>query len=151
MNTTKKREKNNLSVSIEKIKDAYRWVANNPRQHYSFPYLAEALRLAGVIRYIYSLPSCQCIFYTSHGQVVNQMEVLYSGMIEVPNFNQEDFLKVLRSSQMGQSTFPEFLKGAWESGVLYYEADLVARKVSYFGAEGESYIEEYPAVQIDAS
>lgn len=137
-----------MSSAIDNIASAYKYaMANRPKVN-GFPFLAEVLRQAGVIRYVYNLPSCQCIFYTQAGNVVSQMETLVTGMGVVPRFDKEAFIKVLRTSQAGDSTFPEFLKGTWESGVISYQADLIARKVSYYGADGESYIEDYPLVEV---
>jgi uncharacterized protein YbcV (DUF1398 family) len=114
-----------------------------------YPYLAEALRQAGVMHYVYTLPSGQCIFYAHDGKVATQSDVVASGMLEVPSFNKDAFIKVLRKSQNGDMTFPEFLKGSWESGVVHYEADLMARKVTYYGADGETYVEDYPEVGLE--
>lgn len=72
----------------------------------------------------------------------------YTAKIQLPIFENNAFIKILRVSQNGDSTFPEFLKSTWETGIVNYEADLIQRKVSYFGAEGESYVEDYPAVEI---
>lgn len=57
-------------------------------------------------------------------------------------------IRALRTDQAGQSTFPEFLKNSWEAGVVSYDVDFEARKVTYFGAQGESYTEAYPAVEL---
>lgn len=138
-----------MSTAKTKIENAYKWAVANRPQVDGFPYLAECLRQAGVLRYVYHFPSCQCIFFTGEGQVASQGEVLLSGMSDVPSFDQEAFLRVLKASQKGEITFPEFLKGTWKTGVINYEADLIARKVSYYGANGESYIEDYPAVKVE--
>jgi uncharacterized protein YbcV (DUF1398 family) len=137
-----------MSIAKEKIANAYQWaVANRPKVN-GYPYLAEALKQAGVLRYVYHLPSCQCIYFTQYGNVASQSEALTAGMSEVPKFDQKAFIKVLRQSQMGDITFLDFLKGSWEAGVISYDADLSARKVSYYGANGESYVEDYPAVEV---
>lgn len=137
-----------MNKTKEKITSAYKWaIANRPKVN-GFPYLAEALRQAGVLRYVVTLPSCQTLYFTKEGPVVSQSEVLLTGLSDVPTFDQDAFVSVLRKSQAGETTFPEFLKGTWEAGVIHYEANLVSRKVSYYGADGESYIEDYPAVEI---
>jgi uncharacterized protein YbcV (DUF1398 family) len=121
-----------MKSTKDRITDAYqRAMAIRPKVG-GYPYLAEALRQAGVTRYVYTLPS----------------EVVASGMLDVPTFNQAAFIQALRKSQNGDMTFPEFLKGSWEQGVVQYEADLLARKVTYYGADGESYVEDYPAVDL---
>ncbi len=138
-----------MNTAKNKIKKAYKWaVANRPKVN-GYPYLAEALRQASVTRYVYNFPSCQCIFFTAEGAVASKGEFLISELTEVSNFNKEAFLKVLRSSQQGDISFAEFLKGTWDAGVIYYEADLITRKVSYFGANGESYVEDYPLVEVN--
>ena len=132
----------------ERIADAYKWaVANRPKVN-GYPHLAEALKQAGVTRYVCNLPSCQCIYFANDGCIVNQGDTLVAGMSDIPRFDKEAFIHVLRKSQNGDCTFPEFLKGTWEAGVISYEADLMARKVSYYGAKGESYVEDYPAVEL---
>lgn len=113
-----------------------------------FPYLAEALRAAGVTRNIWSLPSCQSIYLTKLGAVVQQGSPLISGHHEIPKWNQDALIHALRTDQAGQSTFPEFLKKSWEAGVTSYDVDFENRHVTYYGALGESYLEKYPAVTI---
>jgi uncharacterized protein YbcV (DUF1398 family) len=137
-----------MKTPKERIADAYKWAMANRPKVGGYPYLAEALRQAGVTRYVYTLPSGQCTFYAPDGTVVNQGDVVASGMLEVPAFNKDAFVQILRKSQNGDTTFPEFLKGSWENGVVHYEADLVARKVTYSGIDGESYVEDYPAVEL---
>jgi uncharacterized protein YbcV (DUF1398 family) len=69
-------------------------------------------------------------------------------MTDIPTFDREALIHALRIDQAGESTFPEFLKASWEAGVVRYEVDFDKRVVVYFGAEGDSYAEEYPAVEI---
>lgn len=113
-----------------------------------FPYLAEALRQAGVTRNVWSLPSCQSLFLTQEGPVVMQGSSLVAGAVDVPPFDEDALIKALRIDQAGESTFPEFLQSSWRAGVVRYDVDLEARTVTYQGCKGEEYIETYPAVTI---
>ena len=113
-----------------------------------FPYLAETLRQAGVKRNVWCLPSAQSLYLTDDGPVVTQGLPLLTGMVDVPGFDREALIQALRTDQAGKSTFPEFLAACWGAGVVRYEVDFVARKVSYYGCEGEEYGEEYPAVEV---
>lgn len=113
-----------------------------------FPYLAEALRQAGVTRNVWSLPSCQSLFLTQEGPVVMQGSPLVAGLVDVPAFDEDALIKALRIDQAGESTFPEFLQSSWQAGVVRYDVDLEARTVTYQGCKGEEYIETYPAVTI---
>ena len=114
-----------------------------------FPYLAETLRRTGVTRNIWNLPSAQSLFITNEGAVVTQGTPLVSGTVDVPPFDREALITALRTDQAGNSTFPEFLAASWRAGVVRYDVDFSARTVSYYGFNGEEYVEKYPAVEME--
>ena len=61
-----------MNDAIENLKSAFeRGMAGRPKVG-GFPYLAEALREAGVTRNLWSLPSCQSLYLTDKGPVVMQ-------------------------------------------------------------------------------
>jgi uncharacterized protein YbcV (DUF1398 family) len=137
-----------MSKAIEDLEAAQkRAMAIRPKVG-GFPYLAEALRRAGVTRNVWSLPSCQSLFLTKDGPVVIQGTPLVAGIADVPAFKREGLIKALRIDQAGESTFPEFLAESWRAGVVRYDVDFEARTVTYYGCDGEEYTEVYPAVEI---
>jgi len=137
-----------MSKAIENLQAAQqRAVAIRPKVG-GFPYLAEALRQAGVTRNFWSLPSCQSIFLTNDGPVVTQGAPLVSGIADVPAFDREALIKALRADQAGESTFTEFLAASWQAGVVRYDVDFAARTVAYCGCNGEQHVESYPAVEL---
>jgi uncharacterized protein YbcV (DUF1398 family) len=113
-----------------------------------FPYLAEVLRQAGVMKNLWVLPSCQSLYMTNEGPVVIPGTPLVSGATDVPAFDREALIKALRIDQAGESTFPEFLAATWRAGIVRYEVDFAVRSVAYYGCNGEEYIETYPIVEI---
>jgi len=113
-----------------------------------FPFLAEVLRTAGVTQNIWHLPSCQSLYLTAKGPVVIQGAPLVNGPADVPPFDRESLIRAIRKDQRGESTFPEFLKASWDAGCVSYTVDFEKRTVTYYGWQGESYLEEYPAVSI---
>jgi len=113
-----------------------------------FPVLAEVLRQAGVQVNRWSLPSCQSVFHMTEGSVVQQGTPLVTGTHEIPGFDRDALIAAIRADQQGRSTFPEFLQAAWKAGVIGYDADFVERKVTYYGAGGQRYLEEYPAAPV---
>jgi uncharacterized protein YbcV (DUF1398 family) len=113
-----------------------------------FPYLAETLRRAGVTRNTWFLPACESLYLTEAGPVVMQGAPLISGPADVPRFDQQALITALRIDQAGKSTFLEFLLASWHAGVVRYDVDLAARTVTYHGCYGETYIEQYPAVEV---
>ncbi len=116
-----------------------------------FPYLAEALRRAGVTRNRWTLPAAQSLYLTVDGPVVVQGTPLVNGFADVPPFDRAALITALRTDQAGQSSFPEFLAATWQAGVVGYAVDLTARTVVYYGVNGEEYIEAYPAVALETS
>ena len=74
---------------------------------------------------------------------------LASGTVDVPPFNREALITALRTDQPGKSTFPEFLAAGWRVGVVGYDVDFAVGTFSYYGCNGEEYIEEYPAVEVE--
>jgi uncharacterized protein YbcV (DUF1398 family) len=138
-----------MSKAIEILKAAQeRAMAGRPKVG-GFPYLAETLRRAGVTRNLWFLPACESLYLTSEGPVVTLGAPLASGMVDVPPFNREALIAALRTDQAGKSTFPEFLAASWRAGVVRYDVDFAARTVGYYGANGEEYVEAYPAVEIN--
>jgi uncharacterized protein YbcV (DUF1398 family) len=113
-----------------------------------FPYLAETLRRAGVVRNRWYLPACQSLYLTEAGPVVVQGSPLLTGAADVPVFDREALIAALRTDQAGESTFPEFLSACWRAGVVRYEVDLQQRIVTYFGCGDDAYTERYRAVEI---
>jgi uncharacterized protein YbcV (DUF1398 family) len=78
------------------------------------------------------------VYLTDLGPVVSQGVPLLSGMAEVPRFDRE----------VGESTFPQFLDAAWRAGVIRYEVDFSAPTVSYYGCNGQPYVESYPSAEL---
>lgn len=137
-----------MSKAIENLQAAQqRAMAGRPKVG-GFPYLAETLRRAGVTRNFWFLPACQSLYLTKDGPVVTQGTPLVSGTADVPPFNREALITALRTDQAGNSTFPEFLAATWRAGVVRYDVDFAARTVSYYGCNGEEYIEAYPAIDV---
>lgn len=138
-----------MSKAVENLLKAQQFAMSIRPKVGGFPYLAEVLRRAGITQNIWNLPSCQSIYLTERGSVVSQGTPLVNTTVDIPPFDREALIKALRIDQAGQSTFPEFLKASWEAGVVSYTVDFEKRLVVYYGVLGESYVENYPAVEIE--
>lgn len=137
-----------MSTLIDKLIETHKYAMSIRPKVGGFPVLAEVLRQAGVQMNRWSLPSCQSVFLMKEGSVVQQGTPLVTGVHEIPKFDREALITAIRTDQQGHSTFPEFLQATWRAGVVGYDADFIGRKVIYYGASGESYMEEYPAVEV---
>jgi uncharacterized protein YbcV (DUF1398 family) len=137
-----------VSKAIENLQAAQqRAMAIRPKVG-GFPYLAETLRRAGIVRNTWTLPACQALYWTVEGPVVQAGAPLISSAADVAAFDREGLVRAIRHDQAGDGSFPEFLEAAWRSGVVGYDVDFEARTVRYYGANGDHYVEEYPAVEI---
>jgi len=138
-----------VSKATENLEAALaRAIATRP-QLGGFPHLAETQQRAGVTRNIWYLPACESLYLTDNGPVVSQGTPLVSGNVDVPLFNREALITALRTDQAGKSTFPEFLAASWHAGVIRYDVDFAARTVAYYGCNGEEYVEDYAAVEVE--
>jgi len=141
-----------MSALITKLLEAQKYAMSIKPKVGGFPYLAKALLKSGITMNRWQLPSCQSICFMEDGSdkecVVQQGPTLITGTFEVPKFDREALIKAIRVDQKGESTFPEFLQNIWNAGVVSYDADFVKRHVIYFGVHGESYLEEYPDVDV---
>ena len=132
-----------MNNAVENLKSAQqRGMAGRPKVG-GFPYLAEALRQAGVTRNLWFLPACQSLYLTERGPVVEQWTPLLTGMADVPSFDRGALITALRIDQAGESTFPEFLMATWKAGVIRYDVNFESRTCTYYGANGEDYVESY--------
>jgi len=113
-----------------------------------FPYLAEALRGAGVRRYYFDVPSSTVIYATAAGDVLQPGAFLRTEKTILPPFDQAALVDAIRADQRGESSFPEFVEATLQAGAIRYEVDTDARTCSYLGAHGERYVEYYPAVAL---
>lgn len=113
-----------------------------------FPVLAEVLRQAGVTMNRWTLPACQSVYLMNEGAVVQQSPALVLGTHAIPEFDEAALITAIRNDQAGKTTFQEFLQASWAAGVVGYDADFVNRKVTYYGVEGEAYVEDYPATEL---
>lgn len=133
----------------EKIERAMEFTFANRPQVGGFPFLAECLRLAGVKSNIWSLPSAQSVYIMDDSSwLINQGDPIQTGLIEVPKFDRASLVQAIRTDQAGESTFPEFLDTVWQAGVVGYDVAFGERIVTYRGAYGEVYTENYPEVKI---
>lgn len=138
-----------MSQLTDKLSEAQKYAMSIRPQVGGFPFMAEVLRQTGVQMNRWFLPACQSVYLmTDGGAVVQQGMPLVTGLHEIAAFDREALVTAIRTDQQGQSTFPEFLQSTWKAGVISYDVDFIGRKVIYFGAHGESYLEEYPAVEL---
>lgn len=113
-----------------------------------FPYLAEALRQAGVTKYYFDVPSMTVIYITGEGDLLQSGTFLRTAKTVIPAYDEDAVIEAIRVDQRGESTFPDFVEASFRAGVIRFEVDTAARTCIYFGAHAETYLEKYPAVHL---
>ena len=68
-----------MSSATENLSSALALAMTGRPKVGGFPYLAEVLRRAGVVRNVWALPSCQSLYLTEHGPVMMQGAPRVSG------------------------------------------------------------------------
>lgn len=139
-----------MSELIENIQGALQYGASVRPNVGGFPYLAEFMRQAGVRRNEWHLPSLQRVYVTDRGTVVDQGEPLLTGMADVAAFDPDALVAALRADQEGRAPFEQFVAACWAAGVVRWVVDLDARTCTYYGGDGQSYVEDYPGVSLPA-
>jgi uncharacterized protein YbcV (DUF1398 family) len=114
----------------QKLQSTMQYAMANKPQVGGFPFLAECLRMAGVVKNVWELPAAQSVYVMKEGVVVSQGTPLVTGMHDVPAFDEAALVAALRTDQEGKSTFSEFLTATWNAGVVTYEVAFEARTVS---------------------
>lgn len=138
-----------MSSAIERLHSAQQHALAIRPKVGGFPVLAAVLHRAGVNSNEWTLPAAQSVYSTDAGPVVQLGTPVSSGTQDIPDFNRDAVIQAIRTNQAGESTFPEFLAAVFLAGVIRYVVDFDARTVSYYGIDGDNYIESYPEVAID--
>src|SRR5271168_735020 len=92
-----------MSKAVENLVAAQRRAMEGRPEVGGFPYLAATLRKAGVTSNVWHLPSCQSIYITEHGAVVQQLEPLVMGAVDIPPFDEKALITALRADQSGKT------------------------------------------------
>lgn len=137
-----------MSTIIEKVTAATIHGASLRPKVGGFPYLAEAMRQAGITKNYFDVPSASMVFVTEEGAVLQPGTLRFSESVVIPPFDEAALIAALRADQRGESTFSDFVAASFDAGVIRFEVDTDARTCTYFGAHGERYVEEYPSVDL---
>ncbi len=94
-----------MNKIVDKIIEAQQYAISIRPKAGGFPILAEVLRQAGVKMNRWFLPSCQSIYLTRDGAVVQQGIPIIEGTHEIPKFDRKALISAIRSDQEGLCTF----------------------------------------------
>ena len=107
-----------MTTVIERIAAAQAHAAAVRPAVSGFPYLAEALRGAGVTRCHFDVPSRTFRYVTTDGSVLHPGALLVDVATMVPRFDRSALVEALRADQRGETAFREFVAACWRAGVV---------------------------------
>jgi uncharacterized protein YbcV (DUF1398 family) len=113
-----------------------------------FPHHAEALRQAGIDKYLFDVASASAVYLMNEDAVLQPGGLLRTQKTIIPRFDSEALITAIRADQQGRISFAEFVEATFRAGVIRYEVDLGNRTCRYLGVHDETYVEHYPAVQL---
>lgn len=112
-----------------------------------FPYLAEALREAGVLRLEFFVPTATSLFTTTAGFAVIPASPVVTEPSDVPAWDESALLAAIEADKQG-GEFPAFVAACWQAGVIRWIVDTSARTCTYYSAAEDEYAEHYRAVTL---
>jgi uncharacterized protein YbcV (DUF1398 family) len=112
-----------------------------------FPYLAEAMREAGVLRLEFIVPTGTSLFTTTAGCAVIPATPVVTEPSDLPAWDEPALLAAIEADKHG-GEFPAFVAACWQAGVIRWIIDTSARTCTYHGADGDEYAEHYRVVTL---
>lgn len=109
-----------------------------------FPEIVAKLIASNVESYHVDMVRCENRYYLPQGEnfvVANKLEP----KIAAEKFSAEQVADAVRSSQAGKITYLQFMEKIATAGAVYYITYLTRKKVVYFGRNGDSHTEFFPA------
>ena len=113
----------------------------------TFPQVLQNVKAAGGERYLSDLVLRETTYHgpgSSHYRVAWPKDELFS---PADAFDPDAIGAALRSVQVGEIAYPQFLRRIAGAGVVAYTVHLTGRKALYLGRHGDVYVEPFPPAE----
>jgi uncharacterized protein YbcV (DUF1398 family) len=111
----------------------------------SYPEVAQILIDAGVRLYHTDVRSHTIIYNTDQDYFADQGEPAVPDTTPPADvFDQAGIVAAFASIERREVDYQGFLRQLWRAGVVEYEVSLIARRITYYGAHGETHSETIP-------
>lgn len=108
-----------------------------------FPEIVAGLSAAGVGSYFADYRSGRTTYYARAGDPL-PMPLPTEGKPIAKAFDADALQAAIKGSQRGEIRYPDFLDLSRAAGCVGYHVWIDGRHVTYFGQEGEIYVERFP-------
>ncbi len=109
-----------------------------------FPEIVQRLGALGVERYHTDYSRQEITYYLADGDSL-VVSTPHPAHRTAPEFSATDVESAVRQSQRGEHTYPDFVQKSMAAGCVGYFVQITGRRVLYFGRDGQTHTECFPA------
>lgn len=110
----------------------------------TFPKIVARLREVGVERYHADYSRQEKTFYLANGDSL-VVEMPRNNHALAGEFSASAVESAIRQSQRGEHSYADFIQKTMAAGCVGYFVQIIGRRAIYFGRNGETHIEPFPA------
>ena len=115
----------------------------------AFPEIVGKLAQIGVERYHADYSRQETTYYLSDGDSL-VVAMPHSSQATAMKFSASTVEAAVRQSQRNEHTYLDFIRKTMAAGCVGYFVQITGRLVIYFGRDGESHVEHFPSLPINA-
>ena len=116
----------------------------------TFPEIVRTLAEIGIERYHADYSRQEITYYLRDGDslVVATLHPAHAMAVE---FSASAVEAAVRQSQRNEHTYLDFIRKTMAAGCVGYFVQITGRRVIYFGRNGESHVEHFPPIPVNAT
>ncbi len=116
----------------------------------AFPEIVDRLGQIGVERYHADYSRQELTYYLADGDSM-VVATPHPSHATATGFSESAVEAAVRKSQRNEHTFLDFIRQTMAAGCVGYFVQITGRRVIYFGRNGESHVEHFPPVPVNAT
>jgi uncharacterized protein YbcV (DUF1398 family) len=116
----------------------------------AFPEIVGRLSEIGVERYHADYSRQEITYYLADGDSL-VVATLHPSHATATEFSPSAVEAAVRQSQRNEHTYLDFIRKTMTAGCVGYFVQITGRRVVYFGRNGESHVEHFPPVPVNAT
>jgi uncharacterized protein YbcV (DUF1398 family) len=116
----------------------------------AFPELVSRLSQIGVERYHADYSRREITYYLADGDSL-VIAAPHPAHVTPTDFSASSVEAAVHQSQRNEHTYLDFIRKTMAAGCVGYFVQITGRRVVYFGRNGESHVEKFPAAPVNAT
>jgi uncharacterized protein YbcV (DUF1398 family) len=116
----------------------------------AFPEIVGRLTQIGVERYHADYSRQEITYYLANGDSL-VVATIHPSHATATAFSASAVEAAVRQSQRNEHTYLDFIRKTMAAGCVSYFVQITGRRVIYFGRNGDSHVEHFPPVPVNAT